>query len=109
MFLTGQAEIEKAIAAINAAVCALPAGSAGDLLVLPLHASLPPELQLRVFRPGPPGARRCIVATNVAETSITGAFFFSWLAGCLAGLGVCGQLFTSLFSHQLKHAPITNL
>lgn len=73
VFLTGQAEIEKAVAAINAAVCSLPAGSAGDLLVLPLYASLPPELQMRVFRPGPEGARRCIVATNVAETSITGA------------------------------------
>ena len=73
VFLTGQAEIERAVAAINAAVCALPEGSASDLLVLPLHASLPPELQLRVFRAGPPGARRCVVATNVAETSITGA------------------------------------
>jgi ATP-dependent RNA helicase DHX8/PRP22 len=72
VFLTGQAEIEKAVAAINAAVCALPEGSAEDLLVLPLYASLPPELQLRVFRAGPGGARRCIVATNVAETSITG-------------------------------------
>ncbi|KAI8466158.1 MAG: DEAH-box nuclear pre-mRNA splicing factor [Monoraphidium minutum] len=71
VFLTGQAEIEKAVAAINAAVCALPAGSAADLLVLPLYASLPPEMQLRVFRSGPGGARRCIVATNVAETSIT--------------------------------------
>jgi ATP-dependent RNA helicase DHX8/PRP22 len=73
VFLTGQAEIEKAVNAINAAVCALPEGSAADLLVLPLYASLPPELQLRVFRSGPEGARRCIVATNVAETSITGA------------------------------------
>jgi hypothetical protein len=72
VFLTGQAEIEKAVASINAAVCSLPAGSAADLLVLPLYASLPPELQLRVFRAGPEGARRCIVATNVAETSITG-------------------------------------
>ncbi|GBF98616.1 pre-mRNA-splicing factor ATP-dependent RNA helicase-like [Raphidocelis subcapitata] len=71
VFLTGQAEIEKAVASINAAVCSLPAGSASDLLVLPLYASLPPELQLRVFRGGPEGARRCIVATNVAETSIT--------------------------------------
>lgn len=28
--------------------------------------------QVRVFRPAPEGVRRCIVATNVAETSITG-------------------------------------
>lgn len=77
VFLTGQAEIDKAIKRINEAVCSLPEGSASDLLVLPLYASLPPELQLRVFRPGPEGARRCIVATNVAETSVTGA---SWVS-----------------------------
>jgi hypothetical protein len=100
VFLTGQAEIERAVARLNAAVCALPEGAAADLLVLPLYAALPPELQLRVFRPPPPRAsspaapaaaggaqqqqqqqqqqrqrqqavRRCIVATNVAETSIT--------------------------------------
>jgi ATP-dependent RNA helicase DHX8/PRP22 len=71
VFLTGQAEIDKAVAKLNAAVCSLPEGSAGDLLVLPLYAALPPELQLRVFRPPQPGVRRCIVATNVAETSIT--------------------------------------
>lgn len=71
VFLTGQAEIDKAVARLNTAVCALPEGSAGDLLVLPLYAALPPELQLRVFRPPQPGVRRCIIATNVAETSIT--------------------------------------
>ena len=46
MFLTGQAEIEKAIHKINAEVSMLPEGSAGPLLALPLHASLPPELQV---------------------------------------------------------------
>lgn len=71
VFLTGQAEIDKAVSKLNAAVCGLPEGSAGDLLVLPLYAALPPELQLRVFRAPQPGVRRCIIATNVAETSIT--------------------------------------
>jgi ATP-dependent RNA helicase DHX8/PRP22 len=42
-----------------------------DALVLPLHGSLPPELQVRVFAPAPPNCRRFIVATNVAETSLT--------------------------------------
>lgn len=71
MFLTGQAEIDKAVRTLNDAVRSLPAGAAPPLLVLPLYASLPPDMQLRVFRQGPEGARRCIVATNVAETSIT--------------------------------------
>jgi HrpA-like RNA helicase len=74
IFLTGQAEIDKAVQRLNKEVCNLPEGSAGELLVLPLYAALPPELQLRVFRPAQPGVRRCIVATNVAETSITGVF-----------------------------------
>ncbi|GLC37757.1 hypothetical protein PLESTB_001473700 [Pleodorina starrii] len=71
VFLTGQAEIDKALVRIHQEVAALPAGSAGPLVALPLYASLPPEMQVRVFRPAPEGVRRCIVATNVAETSIT--------------------------------------
>ena len=43
----------------------------GYLHVLPLYAMLPPHLQKRVFDPPPPGARSVIVATNVAETSLT--------------------------------------
>lgn len=39
--------------------------------MLPLYAMLPPAQQARVFRPGPPGARLIVVATNVAETSLT--------------------------------------
>lgn len=32
---------------------------------------LPTEAQLRVFQPPPEGTRLCVVATNVAETSVT--------------------------------------
>ena len=46
MFLTGQAEIDKAIRSLNEAVAGLPAGSAMPLVALPLYASLPPELQV---------------------------------------------------------------
>ncbi|KAK2899142.1 hypothetical protein Q8A67_010560 [Cirrhinus molitorella] len=41
------------------------------LYVLPLYSLLAPELQAKVFRPAPAGARVCVVATNVAETSLT--------------------------------------
>ncbi|XP_068166468.1 probable ATP-dependent RNA helicase DHX37 [Antennarius striatus] len=41
------------------------------LYVLPLYSLLAPEQQAKVFRPPPPGTRLCVVATNVAETSLT--------------------------------------
>ena len=40
-------------------------------LVLPLYSQLPTKEQLRVFQPPPPNTRLIILATNVAETSIT--------------------------------------
>jgi len=43
----------------------------GGLNVLPLYALLPQALQQRVFAPAPDGSRMVIVATNVAETSLT--------------------------------------
>jgi ATP-dependent RNA helicase DHX37/DHR1 len=43
----------------------------GPVHVLPLYAMLPPAQQARVFQAAPPGARLIIVATNVAETSLT--------------------------------------
>uniref|UniRef100_A0A8C1Y6W0 Activating signal cointegrator 1 complex subunit 3 n=1 Tax=Cyprinus carpio TaxID=7962 RepID=A0A8C1Y6W0_CYPCA len=41
------------------------------LYVLPLYSLLAPELQAKVFHPPPAGARLCVIATNVAETSLT--------------------------------------
>lgn len=41
------------------------------LYVLPLYSLLPTQQQLKVFEPVPEGHRLCIVATNVAETSLT--------------------------------------
>ncbi|KFP56201.1 putative ATP-dependent RNA helicase DHX37, partial [Cariama cristata] len=41
------------------------------LYVLPLYSLLAPEKQAKVFRAPPPGTRLCVVATNVAETSLT--------------------------------------
>ncbi|KAL4440347.1 hypothetical protein ABPG75_003348 [Micractinium tetrahymenae] len=71
VFLTGQAEIDKAVKQLNDAVRSMPPDACGDLLVLPIYAALPPEMQARVFAPAPEGVRRCIVATNIAETSVT--------------------------------------
>lgn len=42
-----------------------------QLYVLPLYSLLTTQDQMRVFQEPPPGSRLCVVATNVAETSLT--------------------------------------
>ncbi|KAG0276471.1 putative ATP-dependent RNA helicase DHR1 [Linnemannia exigua] len=49
----------------------IPDAGMAPLHVLPLYSLLKTEEQMRVFQPPPPGSRLCVVATNVAETSIT--------------------------------------
>lgn len=41
------------------------------LYVLPLYSLLPTSEQMKIFEEPPAGARLCVVATNVAETSLT--------------------------------------
>ncbi|KAI0499537.1 hypothetical protein KFK09_017741 [Dendrobium nobile] len=48
-----------------------PATAIGPLYVLPLYAMLPASAQLRIFEKVPEGERIIVVATNVAETSLT--------------------------------------
>ena len=49
----------------------------GELRCIPLYSTLPPAQQQRIFDPAPPkrpnGAigRKCVVSTNIAETSLT--------------------------------------
>ncbi|CAO2829438.1 unnamed protein product [Amaranthus hypochondriacus] len=71
IFMTGQEDIEKLVNKLEDRVRNLEEGSVMDAVVYPLHGSLPPELQVRVFSPPPPNCRRFIVATNIAETSLT--------------------------------------
>jgi hypothetical protein len=42
-----------------------------DLLICPIYANLPTELQAKVFEPTPAGVRKVVLATNIAETSLT--------------------------------------
>jgi len=69
IFLTGQEEIEAACWALADRVGRVEA--APPLLILPIYANLPADLQAKIFAPAPPGARKVIVATNIAETSLT--------------------------------------
>ncbi|KAI4232954.1 MAG: hypothetical protein L6R40_007234 [Gallowayella cf. fulva] len=62
IFLPGVVEINRTLDAIRSLPNTHP---------LPLHASLLPSEQRRVFPPSPRGKRKVIAATNVAETSIT--------------------------------------
>ncbi|KAI1192024.1 DEAD/DEAH box helicase [Nemania serpens] len=62
IFLPGVAEINRTVNQLKAI---------SSLYVLPLHASLDTREQRRVFASPPPGKRKVVVATNVAETSIT--------------------------------------
>lgn len=71
IFMTGQDDIEKLVSKLEDRVRSLDEGSCMDAIILPLHGSLPPEMQVRVFSPPPPNCRRFIVATNIAETSLT--------------------------------------
>ncbi|KAJ7950546.1 putative ATP-dependent RNA helicase [Quillaja saponaria] len=71
IFMTGQDDIEKLVSKLEDKVRSLEEGSCMDAVILPLHGSLPPEMQVRVFSPPLPDCRRFIVATNIAETSLT--------------------------------------
>lgn len=62
IFLPGTLEINRTLDAV---------GRLPSIYALPLHASLTPAEQRRVFPPAPKGKRKVIAATNVAETSIT--------------------------------------
>lgn len=42
-----------------------------QLLLLPMYSTLPQDLQARIFEPARRGQRKCIVSTNIAETSLT--------------------------------------
>lgn len=70
VFLTGQETVES----LESLVKEYAQGLGPDLpklLVLPLFAALPQAAQQRVFQPAPPKTRKVIIATNIAETSVT--------------------------------------
>ena len=72
VFLTGMDEIDQCISFLNEHKNDSAESKSGmKLLTLPMHGSLPPRDQLKVFQPSIRGYRKVVVATNIAETSIT--------------------------------------
>lgn len=70
VFLTGQEEIEAIERLLHERSAQLPTGSL-KLTVAPIYAALPCDQQMQVFKPTPSGSRKVILATNIAETSVT--------------------------------------
>jgi ATP-dependent RNA helicase DHX57 len=70
VFAPGADEIARVVRALQNSG-RLAAQAPGGVRVLPLHGGLPPSHQSRVFERPPPGVLKVVVATNVAETSIT--------------------------------------
>lgn len=70
VFLPGQDAIEALAHVLEEARKTLDE-SFPDICVCPLYAALPFEQQMGVFDPAPHGTRKVVLATNIAETSLT--------------------------------------
>jgi ATP-dependent RNA helicase DHX8/PRP22 len=71
LFLTGQEEIETAAQVLGERMQALGGKRLPELIILPVYSALPSEMQTKIFEPAPPGKRKVVIATNIAETSLT--------------------------------------
>jgi ATP-dependent helicase HrpB len=65
VFLPGAREIRRVASALAAA------DLGQDVRVLPLFGDLPSDAQEAALAPAPPGERKIVLATNIAETSLT--------------------------------------
>ncbi|KAF5462101.1 hypothetical protein F2P56_018140 [Juglans regia] len=70
LFLTGQEEIDFACQSLYERMKGL-GENVPELIILPVYSALPSEMQSRIFDPAPPGKRKVVVATNIAEASLT--------------------------------------
>ncbi|KAF6839909.1 pre-mRNA splicing factor ATP-dependent RNA helicase prp16 [Colletotrichum plurivorum] len=69
VFMTGQEDIEVTCELIQRRLDAL--NDPPKLSILPIYSQMPADLQAKIFDRAAPGVRKCIVATNIAETSLT--------------------------------------
>ena len=66
VFLPGQAEIRRVAEALQAQLSSRP-----DVMVCPLYGDLDLNAQRAAIDPAPKGSRKIVLATNIAETSLT--------------------------------------
>jgi ATP-dependent RNA helicase DHX8/PRP22 len=69
IFLTGKEEIDNSCEILYDRVNRLK--DVPPLIILPVYSALPNEQQTRIFDSAPPGTRKCVIATNIAEASLT--------------------------------------
>eukprot|EP00249_Psilotum_nudum_P022504 c28541_g1_i3 orf=362-3079(+) len=70
VFFTGQEEIEAAEEILKHRTRGLGSKIA-EMIICPIYANLPSDLQAKIFEETPEGARKVVIATNIAETSLT--------------------------------------
>ena len=66
VFLPGQAEIRRVAQQLSEALA-----GRDEVLICPLHGELDLNAQRAAIDPAPPGKRKVVLATNIAETSLT--------------------------------------
>jgi pre-mRNA-splicing factor ATP-dependent RNA helicase DHX38/PRP16 len=69
VFMTGQEDIEITCELVAERLRLL--NNPPKLSILPIYSQMPADLQAKIFDKAAPGVRKVIVATNIAETSLT--------------------------------------
>lgn len=69
VFMTGQEDIEVTCELVAERLALL--NDPPKLSILPIYSQMPADLQAKIFDRAAPGVRKVIVATNIAETSLT--------------------------------------
>ncbi|KAI9764561.1 MAG: DEAH-box RNA helicase prp16 [Geoglossum simile] len=69
VFMTGQEDIEVTCELVEERLKLL--NDPPKLSILPIYSQMPADLQAKIFERADPGVRKVIVATNIAETSLT--------------------------------------
>ncbi|KAH8980006.1 putative PRP16-RNA-dependent ATPase [Lactarius akahatsu] len=69
VFMTGQEDIEITCQVVQERLLQLD--DPAPLAILPIYSQMPADLQAKIFEPTADGRRKVIVATNIAETSLT--------------------------------------